>query len=65
MRNSVKLADKSFEELKVLRESIENNPINQMPKGESWYLYTPLARKKLDDIAWAVTYKLQRQGLSK
>jgi hypothetical protein len=57
MSNRVKLSAKSFEELNEIRLAIENEPANQMPKG-SFYLYTPNARKKLDDIAWAVTYKL-------
>lgn len=55
----VKLSDKSFEELNELQLSIENNPANQMPKG-SFHKSTPIARKKLEDIAWAVTNKLQR-----
>jgi len=57
--NRVKLGDKSFEELDKLRLSIENNPKNRLPDG-SFHLYIPSARKKLEDIAWGITYKLAR-----
>ena len=58
--NRVKLSDKSFEELDKLRLEIENNPANK-PMGNTWYLYKPQARKNLEDIAWAITFKLQRE----
>ncbi len=43
----------SAEELQAMATPIKRIPENQMPKG-SLYLYTPKARKKLDDIAWAI-----------
>lgn len=58
-----KLADLSFAELNELRESVTNDPANRNPPGSFW-LYTPKARKKLDALAWAVTYKL-REGKEK
>ena len=61
--DSTKLANNyTFEQLNELRKKIENDPQSQNPdysKG-SIYLYSPKARKKLDNIAWAVTYKLRR-----
>jgi len=60
--NRVKLSHKSFEELNAIREVIENDPANLMSKDSgSWYIYKPNARKKLEDISWAVTYKLERE----
>ena len=53
-----KLADKSYDYLDKLRLSIENNPRN---KAFGFYLYTLPARKRLSDIAWAITYKIQRE----
>ena len=58
--DSVKLADKTFEELNNLRLAIEMNPANKNTNG-GWDLHTAPARKKLDDIAWAITNKMQRQ----
>ena len=55
----VKLADKSYEELDELRLSIENDPANKAT-GKTWYLHKPEARKKLEDLAWAVTNKMWR-----
>ncbi len=55
--DSVKLSNKSFEELNSLRLSIENNPAN---KQVGFHRYNRYARKKLEDIAWAITYKLER-----
>ena len=53
----VKLADKSYDYLDKLRLSIENNPRN---KSLGFYKYAPSARKRLSDIAWAITMKLQK-----
>lgn len=53
--NSVKLSEKSLEELNDLRLSIENNPDN---KQVGFHMFKPYPRKKLEDIAWAITYKL-------
>ena len=57
--NSVKLSYKSFDELNALRLAVENNPTNRNTSG-GWYIYNPQTRKKLQDLAWAVTYKLAR-----
>ena len=44
----------SLDDLKTLRESVEQDPKNRNPEG-SFNIYTDAARKKLDNIAWAVT----------
>ena len=54
----VKLADKTFEELNELSLSIENNPANQQ---DGFHRLKPRPRKTCEDIAWAITNKLQRQ----
>lgn len=55
----VKLSYKTFEELNELRLSIENNSSNKSLNG-SFHIYKIVARRKLDDIAWAVTNRLAR-----
>ena len=55
----VKLADKTYEELNELRLSIETNPANKAT-GDTWYLHKLEARRKLEDIAWAITNKIWR-----
>lgn len=63
-----KLADLSFADLDLLRLQIIANPKNHTPRDAKGHpvrgvwLYTPTARKKLEALAWAVTYKLQGQG---
>ncbi len=47
----------SFAELNRLREEVEGNPTSKEKPGSLW-IYTRAARRKLDAIAWAVTYKL-------
>lgn len=60
---ATKLADAySLEELDALRRDVESDPASANPdhaQGRSIYLFTKQARKKLDALAWAVTYKLQ------
>ena len=49
------LDSKTTEELLAMIQAIENDPVNQMPKDKnSIYLYTPVARKKLDKLTRAV-----------
>jgi len=63
-----KLADLTFAELDDLRQSVIADPKNHTPRDAKGHprsgiwLYTPSARKKLEALAWAVTYKLQGQG---
>lgn len=56
--DAVKLYKKySIDELQKLAQEIRDNPENQLV-GE-FYLYTKKARKKLDEISWAITYHLK------
>lgn len=56
--NPVKLYEKySIPELQEMEKKIKEDPKNQLT-GQI-YLYTPSARKKLDAIAWAITYHLK------
>ena len=55
----MKLEGKTNAELLALREAIEEDPANQIPRGSgSIYLYTPKARKKLDEIADWIMHNL-------
>lgn len=56
--NRVKLSEKSFGELNALQLLIENDVTN---KQDGFHRYNHYARKKLEDIAWAITLKLQRE----
>lgn len=57
--NSVKLSEKSFAELDVLRKKVESE--GAITDKNSFYLFDTKTRKKLDEIAWAITYKLQEK----
>jgi hypothetical protein len=46
----------SMDELIRMEKDICNDPKN---KQDGFYIYTPKARKKLDEIAWAITYHLR------
>ena len=61
-----RLAKKTMAELVAMQQAIQDDPKNQLERGSSLYKYTKSARQKLDDIAWAITYKLQgkRRGES-
>jgi hypothetical protein len=55
------LSDLSFEDLNTLREQVTSDPANHNPahaSGKSIRIYTRSAERKLDALAWAVTYKL-------
>lgn len=56
--NRVKLSEKSFGELNKLRLTIENELENQQ---SGFHKLKPYPRKRVEDIAWAVTYKLARE----
>lgn len=62
--DAVKLYNKySIEELQAMEKKIKEDPRNQLT-GQ-FYLYTPSARKKLDAIAWAITYHLKDARIAK
>lgn len=51
----------TLEELTALRQQVEADPKSQNPRylsGQDINLYTVAARKKLDNIAWVITWKL-------
>jgi hypothetical protein len=55
----------SLAELVTLRASVTDDPKNQRPSGANTiWLYTKSARKKLDAIGWAITYKLVKEPQS-
>lgn len=45
-------------ELQSMYEAIQADPANKSAPGEL-HLYIPAARKKMDDIKWAIQYHLQ------
>lgn len=51
----------SMAELIAMKEDIQRKPENQMKPG-SLYLYTPKARKWLDEIGWAIYYHLTNRS---
>lgn len=56
----VTLAALSLPELAARREAIVNDPANS--SGGGLYLYRPEARRKLDDLAWAVRNRMSAEG---
>lgn len=60
-RCRVFLSDRhSIAELVAMRRIVESEPSNRMPAG-SLYLYTPKARRKLDEIDRAIAEKSAEQ----
>lgn len=49
---------RTIEELLAKGEAVRADPANKNPQAGSIYLYTPKARKLLDDIAWAIKYHM-------
>ena len=48
----------SMEQLAAMQQAIHNDPTCRNPEAGSIYIYTPKARTKLQDIAWAIRYHL-------
>jgi hypothetical protein len=48
----------SMPELIAMQERITSDPRNKNPNGGIW-LYKPSANKRLDDITWAITWKIK------
>lgn len=62
--NQARLSDHSMEDLQALRRAVEEDPASANPQhatGQSIYLFTPEARRKLDAIAWAIATKLREK----
>lgn len=53
----------TMDELVALQNKVQDDPKSKNPAHDdhrqSIWLYTKAARKKLDAIGWAITYKLQ------
>jgi hypothetical protein len=63
----VDLSEYSFAALREMRSAVIGDPANANPAhaaGRDIHLYTKSARKKLDALAWAVTYRLKAQRAS-
>ena len=56
-----RLAKKSMAELVALRKRVENDPKNKNPNKDSLFLFSKNARKRLANIDWAITYKLDEK----
>ncbi|MCG3207249.1 MAG: hypothetical protein FOGNACKC_00849 [Anaerolineae bacterium] len=62
MPDPVKLAQKhTLEELVAMEAKVSNDPANRNQVPGSIYLHTAKARKQLEVIRWAITYKLQER----
>lgn len=60
------LSNKSMLELMKLRDSIESNPENHVPRATgSIYLYTKEARRKLDLINRAITDRIREARVAR
>lgn len=61
------MADRyTLDELHAMREKLcREHLIPPEERKGSIYLYPPKIRKKLDDLAWAVTYKLAEAAKAK
>jgi hypothetical protein len=66
--NAVRLSSNlTMDQLQELRLAVESDPKSKNPQhaaGKSIWIYAPAARKKLDAIAWAITYHLQQKRKS-
>lgn len=51
----------SLAELAAMREEVTRDPANKNTQPGSIYLFSPKARKLLDDLAWAVRYHLENK----
>ena len=55
----------TMRELAEMSQAIMDDPANENPahaNGTSILIYTRKAQRKLDDIAWAITYHLDAGG---
>ena len=58
LKRQAALSRLSLEELVARQTALKADPTNANRNPRSIYLYTPATHRKLDDIAWAITYKL-------
>lgn len=48
---------RSLDELQVMKLDVQTDPRNRADEG--LWIYTPKARKLLDDIGWAIYWKME------
>ena len=58
LREQTRLARKSMTELLEMQRAIQNDPANRETIPHSLHLYRLNARRRLEAIAWAITYKI-------
>lgn len=54
----------TMEQLTIQRKAVEDEPTNRSTPGD-FYLYTPKARKLLDDINRAITWHLEDRRIAR
>ena len=59
----MKLDGKTNEELVAMLQAIEDDPLSKN-RPDSIYIYTPKARKKMDEIARAITGNLEDKRIA-
>lgn len=58
--NAVRLfRQRSVEELTAMQAAIQDDPENCNQRGNSVYVYRKVARRKLDAIAWAISFHIR------
>jgi len=55
----IRLSEKSMKELLAIQQAICNDPAQRNPNPDSIFIYKPSARRRLNDIGWAITQHLQ------
>jgi len=48
-----------MKELLAIQQAICNDPAQRNPNPDSIFIYKPSARRRLNDIGWAITQHLQ------
>ena len=54
--------NKTMPELLAMQKELQDNPVHKNPGwfiGKSCWIYTKTARKRMENIAWAITYLLK------
>ena len=49
----------SLKELEKIMQEVTDNPANKNPEKNSIYIHSKNARKRMDDISWAITWHLR------
>jgi hypothetical protein len=51
--------NKTIEELLAIKKQLQEDPKSQNPDKKSIFKYSPKARKKLEELDWAITSKMR------